>query len=91
MGWSQDLVPERWKRRTESQTTGERPTLRKQKCYRNISLSVSSLLPFFLPFHIRVCMCAYYKNTTVLIQALTPLLFSRVLLMLHPPLDVFSR
>lgn len=35
VGWSRDLVPERWKRRTESQTTGERPLHKPQWCRNN--------------------------------------------------------
>lgn len=35
VGWSEDLIPKRWKRQTGSQTVFERPILHKQQCYRN--------------------------------------------------------
>ncbi len=91
MGWSQDLVPKRWKRRTESQTTGKRPLSHKPQHYRNIFLfvtHVSFLQPLSLTF-IFEFVCVHFAKLRI--QADTPLLFSRVLLMLHPLLDVFSR
>lgn len=38
-----------------------------------------------------LCVCMSPKNTAMVIQVVTPLLLPGALLMLHPPLDVFSR